>query len=1487
MNFFYKLLLVFVFIFSKVTVVNAQLNTIGKVEKTLSSAEKVVGRTSEIVNTADAVFEKIRGSGLYKSLIDGKEFLFPIGILPSSGDENYALAINKVFMTPEGMFAEIFMKIPVGSNKHLYFIADKVPFSRSGGIAGDLRLYLLRTDSITVGKGYNIVFTGLEAVTDPEQSCFVTFNCKGFKDATLTGMVNFNKSSIVKDGDSKEQVSVKYYIQADKLSNFIIKLDDIPTFEFTNLPGFKCSVPSITLDKSDIKNAPNFALPSWYKDSIRVLLHDQTLAVDGVEWEGIYIPSISMDIPKSFKEDNPNQVVAVNVQDLIIDQNGVTFLSSASNLLSGKLKSWEYTIDYIEVDLIASSLSKAEISGGMTLPISKKESQVGYTLLVSKKMGASDLSYYGRISIERDGGILDAQAFGVAKIKLASAILEFEYTNKQFYPSATLTGSITIGPKKKDDNNGKPIASFGLEFALLKLSTKAPYLDVADAKDGGYVKMSTQGSMMSNFPVSISELGIKKGNGGQRFGIFMTLDIKLQKSGGDSKGGNGFSGSASFTVWAARDAATQKWTYDGFDLDKIVVDVNNSSFSIHGEISRFTDDVVYGTGFCGYLDLKIIKKLEVKVAAIFGRKGELVIDINNPPTDASMADGAKPNEYRYWFVDASVTLPAIPIGPMIGINGFTGGLYHNMHLERTPDPKAPQTTVDCKTASGMRYIPDDQVFLGLLAGIGLQSIPTDAVFNGTITFSLEFNNNGGLNMVALWGGVTLITPPLKVPAAASLKDKMDNQSPSKNKDAIKTSKPETSTGSIRVTWFTQYDVPKETFIGDFDVYIDVANIVTGIGDGGKAGHIAVMFSPAAKYVYMGIPLDPIGIDVLNLFKCTSYFCAGSKLPVPPIAPLPPEIHPSNPIDYNAMETGAGLSFGARVEVDGKFGAGGDLLGCDLWVGAELWVKAGFDLLITRTNNQVICDGYGVRGIDNWYATGQAFLAGGLRVGLDYDCGILGSGTKNLLSATLTAYVFAQLPKPSYLVGEISLDFEILSIDGHANVKVKLGDECKVTDANKNIVFISSILPDSASINIPVTQQIVVNFAKPIGTFKFNLPDESGSGTGTIEYWASVEDHNIKISNGGKALAFSTEWNSNHTSLRISPTTVLPEGAVIKVEVDLFLKNAGNTTGIKSENRTITFTTAIEPVKIEVSNVAYAYPLPSMKNYYKSEYNTGYVKLFTLPKKPMRLQPDYAYNVVFLQGGTEVARVTAVTVTNQPGVEQFVYTIPNEKFENDKTYTFQICKVNTNVQQKDDKDQDNENITLGYNNVGKDSVILEYDFTTSRFSSFSQKLSYYNQSVTEVSGALVTNSLSPNSADVESKKAEDFTSEETYGYTAGAIKTTKPLFRSVGADFSNGFPMTGAVPDSVKYSFYAGKLVVQYNVFSEIDAANKSNKQTDIVCVINPTNANCSNTSAAGANMVFPKAVYFYKLGYFLPGRNTKTSEVLQSFTLPEAITLSY
>jgi len=1500
------------------THIYAQLNALGTVQNTISSVQNVVSQAQSYITQIDAAETKVKNSNLYKALVDGKEFTFPIGILPSNGDKNYAIVINKVFITPDGMCAEVFLKIPVSSSKQLYFLADSVPYSRSGGFAGDLRLYLLKTDSLQIGKGYNIVFDGMD-VGGLDTSCFITFNCKGFKDVTITGKVNFDKRTIVKDNTSKAPISLKYYLQADKLSNFIIEFNDIPTFEFTNLPGFSCTLSSFTLDHSDVQNAPDFNLPQWYKDSIAAYTNknptDNTVqnissdSLDGPLWEGVYIPNLTIDIPKAFKEKNPSQVIEIISKDLIIDENGITALTfvtgkdtsktgqiSDTSVYEGTIKNWEYRIDSMRLNLIASNLSSAGIWGGLSLPISgsDEKDQVNYGILLSKNLGSDDITYDGFIDIDAPNGgtLVNVQAFGLATLKITYAYLDFNYANKQFSPSVDLNGSLTLTPSHTNDTSH--VAQFGVTFTGLVLSTTAPYL-----QDTGTFVMSGIGQMMSNFPVSLDSIGLINGNGGQRVGLKLSLSVKIQQSSdqssGSQNGGNGFGGNTTFIIWAKRDASSGKWVYDDFELDEIDIYVNNNSFSLTGSLTTFHDDAVYGTGFCGQLKLTLMDgKLEIDAAAIFGRTTKSYPSLNNPVDATTMTDSD--DSYRYWFVDASVTLPVvIEVTPFIGINGFSGGLYHKMVMN-PPGGTPPATTVSCKSSSGMVYTPNSDIELGLLAGIGIQSVPTNAVYNGKITFAIEFNDSWGVNMFAFFGEVGFFTPPIAAASSSSLTHSTSvirTDQLSSKADSIQKHQPSMNGASVMVQWFTEYDVPSKTFTGDFDVYINVAGVVKGGNSGDLAGHIAILLSPSQQYIYIGTPTTPVSLDVLDLFTCTSYFCAGNVLPDPPIAPLPSEFTPPH-LDPNALATGTGLSFGARVSISADFSAGTSFAGCSVGIDAKAWADAGFDILITQTSQPVYCS-TSARGINNWYATGQAFVDAGLSLGGYYSCSILGistSGNFTIASASISAYVFAQLPNPSYMIGQVTISVDLLDIvSGSATINVKFGQQCSKSDASKNIVFIQSVTPSNGSTNVAVTDNIVVNFTKPIETFQFTLPDETSSTGGTLQYRAYVGDTNVVVLANGKQINCTYTWNSSNTQLTLNPQVVLPENTSITVYANVYIQyNNGNTQSNNGnwvnsgvvERDTSVFTTMTEPVTIQSDNIMYAYPMLGMQNYYKNESNNGYIRMFTLQNKPMQLSTGYSFNVVFYNGGTEVARVTNVTVNNAPDTDQFTYPIPNNMLQNNTAYTVKLMKsLDTSNQTQSTQETQ---YVVGTITQPSDSVILSYSFTTSQFGSFGEKIAYYNQSEVDVSGTNVVNVLSPNQQDVNNNVAEPFTSLETSVTNVEGIQVSNALIRSLGADLSKGFVISAGVsnfPDSVSYSYYGGKLYVLYDVFNQLTSASQQGQSQAISCAVQQTNNSCNYSNQPST---FAKTTYYYRLGYYLPGKDIQTSNVLVGFTLPSAIT---
>ena len=273
---------------------------------------------------------------------------------------------------------------------------------------------------------------------------------------------------------------------------------------------------------------------------------------------------------------------------------------------------------------------------------------------------------------------------------------------------------------------------------------------------------------------------------------------------------------------------------------------------------------------------------------------------------------------------------------------------------------------------------------------------------------------------------------------------------------------------------------------------------------------------------------------------------------------------------------------------------------------------------------------------------------------------------------------------------------------------------------------------------------------------------------------------------------------------------------------------------------------------------------------------------------MKLSPNYSYQVLFLDGGREVARVTNVTMDATPGKDNFIYSIPNNALENNKKYKVQLKKILSITQERDIKLED-PSYTQGTSaQTSKDTLLLEYEFTTSRFSSFAQKIAYYNQPSVAASGTNVVHTLAPNQRDIETNATEDFTTLETNGKSVEGTRYSKALVQSLGADLSQGFvigntPGGKQFPTNVAYSYFGSKLQVQYDVFSEVQKINQELRTTGIQCAVQNNQATCN---VGNGSSTFPKgSVYYYKLGYFLPGKNIKTSEVVLSFTLPNDVTV--
>ena len=130
-----------------------------------------------------------------------------------------------------------------------------------------------------------------------------------------------------------------------------------------------------------------------------------------------------------------------------------------------------------------------------------------------------------------------------------------------------------------------------------------------------------------------------------------------------------------------------------------------------------------------------------------------------------------------------------------------------------------------------------------------------------------------------------------------------------------------ASSALWANWYVGYNFPKKTLDGNFSLYMNLAGVVKGRGANNLAGKIDLHASPDKWFVYAGTPVDMMGVNVINLVDIGAYYCLGSVLPTPPIAPLPSEVKSKNfnAIDNNLLIGGSGFSFGSRLDIGGEYG----------------------------------------------------------------------------------------------------------------------------------------------------------------------------------------------------------------------------------------------------------------------------------------------------------------------------------------------------------------------------------------------------------------------------------------------------------------------------------------------------------------------------------------------------------------------------------------
>lgn len=1243
----------------------------------------------------------------------------PVAISPVEiSNVKYTVGIAKAVFTPSGTKLTAFLKIETprtstintttadGStstvekeeNNVLILGASDIMLSHDGGIVGETRLNLISQFAIDINNGAMVLTLkgGFE-----ESGTYAVIDCFGFKEMGIDANITFSSELIYpvdQDGKKRlDQLSADFKIVASDWNNILVDNITLPEFGIKGLEGTTFKMEKAVLDFSDLNNSvdmPSEYAGKYYGDNPEL-------------WRGVYIKSLNVMLPKAFKKNNDDKRVSFLASNLIIDTRGITGRFEGENILSideGSASKWKFSLDKFEVDIDGNSLRVGEFNGEMLLPVSE-ETRLKYDAIIQPEEYSFRVTQTDELSFDVWNG---------SEVKLTEdSYVEMKIKDDKFRPKASLNGSFNIvsGLKKDDtsEKSDKTIQFGGIVFQKLELQTEAPKFQVA--------YFGAKGKLgIANFPVSINEIGLETPSGNSA-SLIIDFSINLTS---ESDGGNGGGCRLKINSDLVEIDGYERWKYDGIDLERVNVQMDVAGMQLKGAIFIFEDDPTYGKGFAGAVGAKFTvgMSLEVEAKALFGR------------TD----------DFRYWFADAQVTLPTpIPIFTGFAINSFGGGFYNRMKMDgvsRTPD--AAFNEIGAST-SGVVYVPDNTNGLGFKATVGIITQNSEELFHASLEFGMSFLRSGGLQEIYFKGEGELIS---SIPG--DFYDKLADKLAviSKGADAvIPAYQPE---GSISANVFIRLDFVNEIFHATSEVYVNFG-VIDGVGPNGRAGWMDFYVAPGEWHILIGTPDDPIGtaldLGILRL-KTESYFMTGDNVPgSPPPPAMVAEILgvDASKLDYmrdfNSLESGKGLAFGAHFSM-----STGDLRFLIFY--ARFDAGVGFDIML-KDYGEAKCKGSSSElGLNGWYANGQAYAYLQGSVGLKFK--IFGKRKKiNVFSGGGAVLLQARMPNPIWMRGYLGGRYSLLGglIKGSFRFKVELGEKCEIEGGSvlDGLLVIGDMTPDDGGTDVDVFAAPQVAFNLQINKI-FEMPDDEGN------HQYKILMDKFELTNDGKPVIGEVEWSNGNDVATFYSHEILPPNSKLKAYVQLHFEEYINGRWVvitdngkpSLDTKEVNFVTGTAPETIPLSNIEYMYPVKGQKNFFKDEYNVGYINLKRGQSYLFDAVPNWDKNVRIT---SETGAVLNESFGYNSGKKQITFSMPEEISTStgynvnvvlvpEETDDVTVTEVYTSTNLSSEETGNELEIRskeLGDTVIkGDERELVAYEFSTSEYTTFEKKMNARNK-----------------------------------------------------------------------------------------------------------------------------------------------------------------
>ncbi|MFU8813608.1 MAG: hypothetical protein ACNA78_11630, partial [Balneolaceae bacterium] len=579
--------------------------------------------------------------------------------------------------------------------KELEFHPDSIQFAQG-------RLEIV--SDLTVGNANNDINFTFLAPDGSNVGTFIEWDPTGFTLFGVEMQSEFTRDWLLPVPDNgTDKVAATLSGTGYSWNNLLLS-GNLDKAEIVGDTGMTIEANAFTFDMSDSLNPAGIEFPEIYT----------TMGVDTTTaWRGFHAKNLTVGLPASI-ETHTGGPPEIGIQDLIIDNQGVTLAASAINVYqypNASVADLNASVDSVGIKILTNSFVEGTIKGQLAIPATHPDSlqqPLNYTGLFVTGVAAPNGTMF-QLTVDPDGPIYTNMLKGMLTLEPSSSIVATVGQNTKGF-NMNLNGGINWA---NVDLSPVTNVNMGLEFAGLGFEyDEATGL----AFNMGAWSLASPQKFMHNFPVTIQNINftptapgpgqLLKGSVG-----FTTVFNLSENLGGQTTMGIDVAiedDSANFKKFSPK--------YEGLSLDSLSVSASLNAVNINGSLYIENDDPIFG------------KRVGGDVQAEFTGTG-LNIEANAQFGNTSYQNSGQ--IYRYWQVDVQADFPdpGIPFLSGVAFRGFGGGAYNNME-------------VAVSNTGERSFTPQNNLF-GFNAGATIATSPEEQGFNADVDLMGEFSTNGG------------------------------------------------------------------------------------------------------------------------------------------------------------------------------------------------------------------------------------------------------------------------------------------------------------------------------------------------------------------------------------------------------------------------------------------------------------------------------------------------------------------------------------------------------------------------------------------------------------------------------------------------------------------------------------------------------------------------------------------------------------------------